>query len=125
MPLDVDEILEEIGPLGKFQIRTVIVTGWMEFCMALFVLAPTFLAGDPGWKCKSNTTGCNFTGNYLNGMDEFKERCNIKRDDWEYLDTFTSVTTEVCQIAPITRPGVDVDRPVRICRSLLLQCSDQ
>ena len=121
MALDVDEILEKIGPLGKFQIRTVIVMGWTLFCLALFELSPTFLAGDPGWKCKANSTGCKLAGEYVLGMDNFKARCTMERGDWEYLDTFTSILTEVYDNRKVCRNNINLLTTITEHRSRIYQ----
>ena len=53
-----------------------------------------FIASEPNWKCKNNST-CPFTKTISIRDDDYKFRCNIPREDWEYVDDFTSVVTEV------------------------------
>ena len=60
-----------------------------------------FIASEPGWKCKNNST-CPFTETISLGDDNYSYRCDIARDDWEFVDDFTSVVTEV-KIACINR----------------------
>lgn len=55
-----------------------------------------FIASEPNWKCKNNST-CPFTKSIsIRDKKDYKFRCNISREDWEFVDDFTSVVTEVC-----------------------------
>lgn len=51
--LEVDQVFRQIGEFGPAQWRLFILlslpTGWM----ALTVLAPNFIATDPGWNCSA------------------------------------------------------------------------
>ena len=95
MKLTTDEILEKIGSFGRYQILLNIYFNiayglWWAFPVMVMV----FIASEPGWKCKNNST-CPFTGTISLGHDNYKHRCAIPRQDWEFADDFTSVVTEV------------------------------
>jgi len=95
MKLTTDEILEKIGSFGRYQILLNIYFNIAYgFWWAFPVLVMVFIASEPGWKCKNNST-CPFTGTISLGDDEYKYRCKIPREDWEFADDFTSVVTEV------------------------------
>lgn len=94
MKLSTDEVLERIGSFGRYQI---VLNIFVNIAYALWwafpVMAMVFIASDPGWKCKNNST-CSFTGTISLGDDRYKHRCDIPRKDWDFADEFTSVVTE-------------------------------
>lgn len=96
MALTTDEFLEQIGSFGRFQI---ILNILFNLCYALWWSVPfmsmVFIASEPNWRCKNNYT-CPFAKSISIRDDEYKFRCNISREDWEFVDDFTSVVTEVC-----------------------------
>ena len=95
MKLTTDEFLEKIGSFGRYQIA---VNIFFNLCYALWwaipVMISVFIASDPGWKCKNNST-CAFTDTISLGDKRYNHRCDIPREDWEFKDDFTSVVTEV------------------------------
>ena len=58
------------------------------------MMISVFIASDPGWKCKNNST-CPFTETISLGDKRYNHRCDIPREDWEFKDDFTSIVTEV------------------------------
>ena len=58
------------------------------------MMVMVFIASEPGWRCKNNAT-CPFTETISIGHDNYKHRCDVPREDWEFVDDFTSVVTEV------------------------------
>lgn len=54
----------------------------------------TFIANDPGWKCVSNSSSCNYTSTIEPTSGEFGERCEMERKNWVFSDTSTSIVTE-------------------------------
>ena len=125
MGLTADQVFDEIGSFGRFQLYILILFNILEwFWFGWPVLLMTFIAAEPKWKCVSNH-GNNFNGNSsfnasitinssLNvnssnittplcpltkpvgpGHDDYDYRCKIPRDLWEFEDTFTSVVTQV------------------------------
>ncbi|KAJ7383543.1 hypothetical protein OS493_027206 [Desmophyllum pertusum] len=52
-----------------------------------------FIASEPNWQCTNNAT-CPFTKSISLRDDNYKFRCDIPREDWEFVDDFTSVVTE-------------------------------
>ena len=95
MRLTTDEFLEKIGSFGRYQI---VINIFFNLCYALWwaipVMISVFIASDPGWKCKNNST-CAFTDTISLGDKRYNHRCDIPREDWEFKDDFTSVVTEV------------------------------
>lgn len=93
-PLTVDEFLEKIGSFGRYQIALALL---LNLCYAVWwcfpVLAVVFIASEPGWRCLNNET-CPFTDTIRIGQENYKHRCHIPREDWEFVDDFTSVVTE-------------------------------
>ena len=49
--MEVDHVLSEIGEFGPVQIKLFFLLGLPATWMALHVLAPNFIATDPGWTC--------------------------------------------------------------------------
>ena len=95
MKLTTDEVLEKIGSFGRFQVMLNVFTNLVYgFWWAAPVTAMLFIASEPGWKCKSNST-CPFNETIYLGGKKYSYRCNIPRKDWEFTDEFTSVVTEV------------------------------
>lgn len=95
--LTIDEILEKIGSFGRYQIRLILLMGFMKiFGDGFQVMILSFIAAEPPWKCAANSTACNVTGTIVPGHIQYKLRCNISRDDWEFDTTkFTSLVSEV------------------------------
>lgn len=95
MALTTDQFFDKIGSFGRYQIFLII---FFNLCYALWWAVPimimVFIASEPNWKCKNNST-CPFTKSISIRDEDYKFRCNISRDDWEYVDDFTSVVTEV------------------------------
>ena len=95
MKLTTDEFLEKIGSFGRYQI---VINIFFNLCYALWwaipVMISVFIASDPGWKCKNNST-CPFTETISLGDKRYNHRCDIPREDWEFNDDFTSIVTEV------------------------------
>ena len=94
----VDEILEQIGQLGRFQVSRLAM-----FCLVMFpptfhLLNMFFLAAEPPWQCAQNSTECKLNGTFAVGDDNYDFRCNISRSEWEYADyegPKDSIITEV------------------------------
>ena len=95
MKLTTDEFLEKIGSFGRYQIAlAVFVNLGYAFWWSFPVMVMVFIASEPGWRCKNNAT-CPFTETVSIGHDDYKHRCDIPREDWGFVDDFTSVVTEV------------------------------
>ncbi|KAL9979765.1 hypothetical protein ACROYT_G017475 [Oculina patagonica] len=94
MKLTTDEILEKIGSFGRYQIvLNIFFNLAYAFWWAIPVMISVFIASDPEWKCKNNST-CPFTETMSLGNKHYNHRCDIPREDWEFSDGFTSVVTE-------------------------------
>jgi len=95
MKLTTDKFLEKIGSFGRYQIAlAVLVNLGYAFWWSFPVMVMVFIASEPGWRCKNNVT-CPFTETISIGHDNYKHRCDIPREDWEFVDDFTSIVTEV------------------------------
>ena len=95
MKLTADEFLEKIGSFGRYQIAiNIFFNLCYAFWWAIPVMISVFIASDPGWKCKNNST-CPFIETISLGDKRYSHRCDIPREDWEFKDDFTSIVTEV------------------------------
>ena len=100
MAVTVDEVLNQIGGYGKYQILMLQLVGFIEFGLGAFnVMIITFIAGEPTWECVSNSTVCNITGAVDTTSDDYNARCDMPRSEWKFSDTYTSTVTEVGKTA--------------------------
>ena len=91
--MGIDQILVYIGEFGRFQIILEIIACLLQIPYTLMILLPYFTQDSPSWKCVSNSTVCNVTGE-LASSD--KLRCQIPRSEWEYsMPKDYSIVTEV------------------------------
>ena len=96
MAISVDDVLEELGGYGRYQILMLQLVGFIEFGLSAFnVMIITFIAGEPTWECVSNSTVCNITGTVGTTYDHYADRCDMPRSEWKFSNTFTSTVTEV------------------------------
>ena len=105
MAQTVDQVLEIIGSFGRYQLRLIIlanILGWFWFAWPL--LLTTFIDSEPGWRCVKNNNGseCKANGTVNPGDKNFDLRCDIPRDEWEFVDDYTSVVTQVVIITPFS-----------------------
>ena len=95
MALSTDEVFEKIGSFGRYQLYILILFNIIEwFWFGWPVLLMTFIAAEPPWRCVANVTRCPLNGTMEPGHDNYTFRCNIPRNDWEFVDDFTSVVTQ-------------------------------
>ncbi|KAJ7391894.1 hypothetical protein OS493_016190 [Desmophyllum pertusum] len=97
MALDIDQVLEQIGSMGRYQIRLLCVLSYLGFFVTGFqTMLMTFITTEPGWRCVTNSSLCNATGVFRPGEDGYNFRCEKKlpRSEWEYEDIYTSSVTE-------------------------------
>lgn len=66
MGLSVDEYLEYVGVMGRFQWIIVVIIGLMMVPVTFQTLIMTFLALEPEWKCVNGSNICNFTRKFCN-----------------------------------------------------------
>ena len=97
MGLTVDDVLEKIGSMSRYQYRLVMIMGFMKmFGYAFQAMISTFLSAEPPWRCKDNSSACNLTGIFKPGDKNYTFRCSIPRGDWEFdTSEFNSVVSEV------------------------------
>ena len=51
LAMEIDEVFEQIGELGRTQVTILVLLSLPATWMAVHVLAPVFIASDPGWTC--------------------------------------------------------------------------
>ena len=98
MAVDIDQVLEQIGSMGRYQIRLISVLCYLGFFVSGFqTTIMTFITTEPGWRYVTNSSLCNATGVFRPGDEGYNDRCEKKlpRSEWEYGDSFTSTVTEV------------------------------
>lgn len=97
MALTVDDVMEKIGSFARYQYRLLFIFGFMKiFGDAFQAMIPIFLSVEPPWRCKDNSSECNLTGIFNPGDENYKFRCSIPRDQWEFdTSELNSVVTEV------------------------------
>ena len=80
--MTVDEILGQIGEMGRFQISRLAMFCFLMVSPAFQFLNMYFLAAEAPWQCVKNSTACQLNGSFTVGHPDF--RCKINRSDWEY-----------------------------------------
>ena len=100
MGLTVDDVLDKIGSFGRYQLRLLLIFGFMYlFGNSILVMIPTFLSIEPPWRCKEGSSACNLTGIFKPGDHNYNFRCSISRDDWEF-DTNEITNSVVTEVSP-------------------------
>ena len=80
----VEEILEQIGQMGRFQISRLTMYCFLLFPPAFQFLIMYFLAAEAPWQCVKNSTACRLNGSFVVGDPEYDFRCKINRSDVEF-----------------------------------------
>jgi len=98
MALTTDQYLEKIGSFGRYQILLLVfLNGLIFFWFGWPVMIVTFITAEPAWRCVANSSVCQLNGTMKPKHDNYSFRCDIDRDQWEFVDDFTSVVTEVSE----------------------------
>lgn len=93
--ISVDNALAKLGGFGCFQWMIFFGAGLAEMAVTYQIFLLTFIAGEPKWVCKNESTICNYTKAIgINDVD-YKARCSMPRNEWTFDDEFTSIVTEV------------------------------
>ena len=96
MALSADDVLEEVGSFGWFQIRLLILFNLLSALLfGWAVMVTGIITAEPPWKCVQNSSVCTFGGSFYSGDELYDHRCNISRSEWEFEDDMTTVVTEV------------------------------
>ena len=91
--LDIEEILEQIGPYGFMQKFYVCIFCFLVIPSTYQTLLMYFVGYSPDWECVGNSTECNMTGIFTKTDNR---RCQINRNSWQYTKHRSfSVVTEV------------------------------
>ena len=96
--LTIDQVLDKIGEFDKFQWLMLAIFGYAEFALGGFsVMIVTFITAEPNWQCVKgyNSSICNFTKSIGLTSKHYKDRCDMPREAWTYVEGFTSTVTEV------------------------------
>ncbi|KAK3728605.1 hypothetical protein QZH41_011688, partial [Actinostola sp. cb2023] len=90
-----EELLNKIGNFGRYQVLLLIFANYAMLCWGAFFAAIMFLLiAEPRWECVYNSTVCNITGSIGPGEDHYEYRCGISRQDWKFVDEYTSIITQ-------------------------------
>ena len=98
MTLSIDEVFQEIGEFHKFQWLMLTIIGYTVFATGTFpVMIVTFITAEPNWQCVKgyNSSICNFNESIGLTSKHYKDRCDMPREAWTYVEGFTSTVTEV------------------------------
>lgn len=79
--INVDEMLEIVGPYGKFQKVVNFLFCVMTVPPIFQIMLMFFAADEPPWKCAANSTKCRLNETY-EASD--RRKCDFERKDWVY-----------------------------------------
>lgn len=82
----VDQILTQIGEMGRFQITRLAMFFFIMFPPTFHLLNMFFIGAEGPWKCVDNSTVCKLNGSFVAGDKHYNFRCGINRSEWEYAD---------------------------------------
>ena len=82
----VDEILAQIGQMGRFQMSRLAMFCFLMFPPTFHLLNMFFIGAEAPWQCVKNSTVCKLNGTFAAGDDDYNFRCNISRSEWEFAD---------------------------------------
>ena len=102
--MTIDEILEQIGEMGRFQISRLAMFCLIMVAPAFQFLNMYFLAAEAPWQCAQNSTVCKLNGSFTVGHPHYEFRCKINRSDWEfapYEGPHDSIVSEVGRFSAI------------------------
>ncbi|XP_046846902.1 solute carrier family 22 member 15-like [Xenia sp. Carnegie-2017] len=97
MVLTVDEVFQAVGDYHKFQWLMLAIIGYTNFAVgAIPSLIVTFITAEPNWQCVKgyNSSICNFNESIGLTSKHYKDRCDMPREAWTYVEGFTSTVTE-------------------------------
>ena len=83
-PKNVDDILEQIGQMGRYQISRLAMFSIIMFLPTFHLLIMFFIGAEAPWQCVKNSTVCKLNGSFVAGDDDYDFRCRINRSEWEY-----------------------------------------
>ncbi|XP_001628786.3 organic cation transporter-like protein [Nematostella vectensis] len=94
MVLEVDQVLEQIGQFGPFQIRILAMFLFIFIPLTYQTLLMVFVAYEPPWMCTTNSSACllsNSTGREIYStstqpIELYHRRCKLNRTDWKFAD---------------------------------------
>ena len=97
MVTTIDEVLPMMGELGLSQIIIMGVLSTLVIPVTFQYLITYFIAHNPPWRCKVNSTTCLLTETInLSSHVNYSHRCDVPRDQWEFIEEDSySVVTQV------------------------------
>ena len=98
-PKNVDDILEQIGQMGRYQISRLAIFCFIMLPQSFHLLNMFFVGAEAPWQCVKNSTVCKLNGSFVAGDDDYDFRCKINRSDWEFASydgPEDSIISEVC-----------------------------
>lgn len=90
-----ESLLQRVGGFGLYQKLVLIFTSYALLCWGVFSLVFYFLIAEPRWKCVENSIVCNLTETVGPGEIDYDYRCGIARQEWTFVDDYTSLITQV------------------------------
>jgi len=84
----VDEIFEQIGACGRYQLIQAFALSLLNVPIAFPLFLIYFTGHSPNWRCVNGTNlPCNFTGEISPAdVNRFALRCSMPRQSWEYVN---------------------------------------
>lgn len=92
----VDEVLALVGELGRCQMMVLAIICALMIPATFQYLITYFIAHNPGWKCKDNSTVCLLREPIATSSHEnYTYRCDVPRNEWEFIeDASYSIVTQ-------------------------------
>ena len=90
-----ESLLQRIGSFGLYQKLFLAFAFYAVLCWGTFPFVVYFLIAEPRWECVKNSSVCNITGPVGAGESNYDYRCGIARDEWGFVDDYTSLVTQV------------------------------
>ena len=80
----VDEILPYIGEFGRFQVLQEAFLSLILMAVTFPIYVVYFASLDSPWQCVTNSTICILNGTYSTNDLNYKDRCTMPRNEWEF-----------------------------------------
>ena len=96
--MEIDEILNLVGNLGRFQLTLITLLCLMEFPNGLLIMSPYFTEENPAWTCVANNSICQLNGTFSVGDEDYRSRCGMPRSAWKFVQPKDfSIVTQVSE----------------------------
>lgn len=92
----IDQVLPLVGEFGLFQFIYLLILCLLIIPCSFQAFITYFIAYEPPWQCRVNSTVCKVPGIVTTLSPDYKFRCEIGREEWEYTEgKYFSVVTQV------------------------------